>query len=43
LETNQPTIQQQIEKDRKTLYEKLMQERFGIATRGDSIPENPKL
>jgi hypothetical protein len=42
LETNQTKAQEQIEKDRKALYEKLMQERYGIPTRGDSIQENPQ-
>jgi len=42
LETKDSTVQIQIEKDRKALYEKLMQERYGIPTRGDSIQENPQ-
>jgi hypothetical protein len=42
LETNQTKAQEQIERDRKALYEKLMQERYGIPTRGDSIQENPQ-
>jgi len=40
LETNQTKVQNQIDKDRKALYEKLMQERYGIPTRGDEIQEN---
>jgi hypothetical protein len=40
LETNQIIIQEQINKDREELYKKLMQERYGIPTRGDSIQQN---
>ena len=40
LETKDLLILNQMEKDRKALYEKLMQERYGIPTRGESIQEN---
>lgn len=40
LETNQVKALQQIENDRKNLYKILMQERYGIPTRGDSMQEN---
>jgi hypothetical protein len=42
LETNQKKTQEKIEKERKILYLKLIQERYGIATREDEIQENPQ-
>lgn len=40
LETNQKIIQEQLDKEREALYKKLMQERYEIPTREDSIQQN---